>query len=514
MAIIATRLNSDGTLLINGNLDEVTYNGSTSTSVVKQQPDSISIQGIFDEVTFNTTNPTIKNLFTFSQDFTQNWLFQQASTSLSVTSTIELAPDGTNTASKISVNNTSSSFYSFYRGYPCLSNTNYSYSIFVKKAEVSQTGLTVFTTANNSISFNLDTGLQTSTSIGDNLLTINTSTITKVGNDWFRINLGFSRSIAGTFQFKVDLLSGFSTIGNGLNVWGAQLEQSLTPTIYQGIANTGTLVTSSIARKIDNQGNYYLKNQFDEFTGAPVVDPSLVFWLDAAQPISYSGAGTEWKNLIGSINTGTLIGNPIFANNEGGGSIQFYGTETYVSVVGYKGITGTAARTVNLWFKSTVTNTPQRLIAWGYAAGFTTGDYGKKYCIRSNSVSPYSLRFEFSGGQIFGTGTSITIVDGKWHMLTVVNPENSYINQTSLYIDGIKLTDLGTDTTSTFSSVLVNTSATFDVSIGASIPDEDFSGYNGDRAQGYISTVAIYSKALNDDEVQQNFNALRRRYNI
>ena len=56
-----------------------------------------------------------------------------------------------------------------------------------------------------------------------------------------------------------------------------------------------------------------------------IVTDNLVFCVDAANTKSYSGSGTDWKDLGSQGNNGTLTNGPTF-NSSNGGSIVFDGS--------------------------------------------------------------------------------------------------------------------------------------------------------------------------------------------
>ena len=271
-------------------------------------------------------------------------------------------------------------------------------------------------------------------------------------------------------------------------------------TVYAGTFDEISLPGAAQRHLLDSTLQVY--TQFDEFTGAPVVDTGLQLWLDAGQLASYPGSGTTWTDLSGNSNNGTLTNGPTYSSTTNGGSIIFDGIDDYTTITGYKGVTGTNPRTTIIWFKAITLNAAQRLIAWG------TNTTGAKYCIRATDNSPWSLRCEISGSNLFGGSSAPNIVDGNWHMLSVVNPDNSALSQVSMYVDGILLTDI--DPTSANTGATVNTASGTDVSIGHSIADALTTQYTN----GYIPTVLIYNRALTADEITTNFNALRGRYGI
>jgi hypothetical protein len=66
--------------------------------------------------------------------------------------------------------------------------------------------------------------------------------------------------------------------------------------------------------------------------GPKIVRSGLVLALDAADKNSYSGSGTNWKDLSGNLNPCVLegIGGPTF-NGSNGGSFIFDGTDDYAN---------------------------------------------------------------------------------------------------------------------------------------------------------------------------------------
>ena len=81
-------------------------------------------------------------------------------------------------------------------------------------------------------------------------------------------------------------------------------------TVYATELDEVTINGGSVAKREVNTGVLQVKNIFDEFTGAPVVDSSLQLWLDAGQTASYSGSGATWTDLSGASNNGTLLNSP------------------------------------------------------------------------------------------------------------------------------------------------------------------------------------------------------------
>ena len=63
--------------------------------------------------------------------------------------------------------------------------------------------------------------------------------------------------------------------------------------------------------------------------GPNIITDGLVFMADAANPASYPGSGTTWKDLTITQNHGTLTNGPTFDSGNGG-NIEFDGTSDIV----------------------------------------------------------------------------------------------------------------------------------------------------------------------------------------
>lgn len=167
-----------------------------------------------------------------------------------------------------------------------------------------------------------------------------------------------------------------------------------------------------------------------------------------------------------------------------GQALSFDGSDDYVQIDGWNGITGKTGRTWNLWFKSS-SSQDQRMISYGF------NNNGEKYDIRVDSGNGDVLRVENSGGQKYG---STNIVDGQWHMLTVVcsNPCED-VQDHRLYVDGSLETNTGGGSQS------LNTASSNNVWIGQS-------HFHGDTVNGKIDEVKAYSRAISQEKIRNLYN--------
>jgi len=246
----AQRTIASGIEYVSGSFDEVSYNPNGGTG----------------QIGYNGTDTTTNKL-KYTQDFSNAlWVKQQLSTSIDVTVDATTAPDGSLTADKLAQSSTGGTYYSVYQNFTPTASTNYTYSMFVKNAGgTGSINLTIYDTVNAQYAqFNISTGVAGATTINGATFTLNSRSITSYGDGWYRCAFSFSSSLSGNFQFKVDF--GVSGVGTGVYLWGAQLEQALTPTAYVGMLGTGVNI-NNFARRVVSTGVEYVSGEFDEYTG-------------------------------------------------------------------------------------------------------------------------------------------------------------------------------------------------------------------------------------------------------
>ena len=93
---------------------------------------------------------------------------------------------------------------------------------------------------------------------------------------------------------------------------------------------------------------YNLINSMNRAAAAPSYPASLKLFIDAGNPLSYSGSGTTVTDLIGTQNATLINGVGYSASN--GGYFTMNGTNQYVDLSNNTTIRPTAARTISGWF--------------------------------------------------------------------------------------------------------------------------------------------------------------------
>ena len=209
-----------------------------------------------------------------------------------------------------------------------------------------------------------------------------------------------------------------------------------------------------------------------------IVTNGLVLCLDAADKRSYLGTGTAWFDRSSNNNNGTLINGPTFSGANGGG-IVFNGSNHYVN----NPLVKTANCTFSCWARTTSLGSPMLFNAGPDGGGpdlWFAGGY-----ILWNTWDGYANPF------INGIPASVT--NGNFHQYVVVNDSTS---NAKLYYDGNLL---GT-------ALYKNASANTNLTIGGTI--------GGYMWNGSISNFLVYNRILTPQEIKQNFNATKSKFNI
>jgi hypothetical protein len=230
-------------------------------------------------------------------------------TNVTRTANSTTAPDGTDTAVKIA--STTGTWQTFLgqgsvAGITAVPTT---FSCYAKAAEASWFALAGIQFGEAIAYFNLETGALGARSAGS------AHSITPVGNGWYRCSVtcaSASSTVWGFFPVSADNTLTPAAIGNGVHVWGPQLEQGAFPTSY--IPTTTAAVTRAADLASITGANFSSWYRQDEGT---------VF----SQGISINKSDTAFWTLQGSASNGaSVLAFPI--NNTAtyqvldGGSIQ------------------------------------------------------------------------------------------------------------------------------------------------------------------------------------------------
>lgn len=273
---------------------------------------------------------------------------------------------------------------------------------------------------------------------------------------------------------------------------------------YNAFASRVGLTTSKISDRQNSDGTLNVNTQFDEFTGAPVVDSSLQLWLDAGQTASYSGSGTTWTNLANVSANTTLVNSPTFDTQ---GWLVFNGTDQSANtgLPGATTFTTDSDFTICCWarfsaYKAAATSIGTLVGAFNYQG------YGLYW---NGTPTTYTFGSYMRYASTVSSRTSSAVSLNTWYLVTQVYSRSGNFHQ--LYLNDT-LSGNTTSISGTFNSNLNTVS--IGIASGAGSDGTPGGGTAGTPFLGNISQAMIYNRALTADEVTTNFNALRGRYGV
>jgi hypothetical protein len=285
--------------------------------------------------------------------------------------------------------------------------------------------------------------------------------------------------LTSTNFIKDNSRNALTVTNNGSATWTAN-----------GPFNRGSTATAQ--RQLPD-GTLEVYNQFDEFTGAPVVDTSLMVWVDAGQTSSYPGSGATWTDLSGNGKNYTLTNTPTYSSTTNGGVITFAGASSQY------------ATTAAPLFNSTTFNT-YTMSLWVYPTG--AGNF-----VQVNGQTTPNTAYHYSAIEISAAGV---IKFGQWigSMSTIATSTqslNAWYNliitynviAATAYINGVSVGSTNIIWSSPGANTFMALMAIDTTNMGT-----------GAYASGSLGAFMVYRRALSTDEVTTNFNALRGRYGI
>ena len=211
-----------------------------------------------------------------------------------------------------------------------------------------------------------------------------------------------------------------------------------------------------------------------------IVEDGLVFLIDAANPRSTipSASTTKTFNLIDTVISGSFINDTMYDSSSISPSYAFDGTGDYITIDGFNDIT---VNTISAWFKFSWTG--NKIVM---EKGTNTkmmfqpnSDKGIWYANRK-FYNPYS-------------GYADDVMDGTWkNWVQIEDTDYSYF-----YVNGVLQNSQSNTSNSTNSNPLVIMNRS-----------------GGSFGQlGNVGPIQMYNRALSAQEVLQNYNALKGRFN-
>jgi hypothetical protein len=254
---------------------------------------------------------------------------------------------------------------------------------------------------------------------------------------------------------------------------------------YQGVGRqfSGRIANTQIYNRAlsaaEIQQNYIA--MAPRFVIPSIVTSGLVLNLDAGNTASYPGSGTTWTDVSGNGRTGTLTNGPTYSSANGG-SIVFDGVDDYISI--------TQTLTTPFTITGFVRYTDQAKIMNMYMN--TTPHTVLGISLNRTGVGDLYVYIGNGSSWIGAPGiiSSQNMIVNQWYQVTFTSTGSGSI----LYLNGVN----------------VGTSVYSPSGWGSSY----YLGGAIEVMRGNIATTQIYNRALSADEIQQNFNATRGRFNI
>jgi hypothetical protein len=227
----------------------------------------------------------------------------------------------------------------------------------------------------------------------------------------------------------------------------------------------------------------------------PIITTNLVANYDPATGIS----GSTFNDSSGNGYNATIYNSPTTTTVNGKKVLQLSSASSqyYVYPSGYTQMTG--AVTFDVWFNTSSASTAQSLIA-EFGQSSLSGGWNDEILGLNSTNTLGGVYCSGTGGQV----PSISAyANNTWYNAILTYTPNTI----TLYINGVSQGSITATRTST-PTPLYYVIGGPDSSAGYYL-----SGVTG-YFNGYLGAVKLYSTALTQQQVTQNFNALRSRYGV
>ncbi len=440
------------------------------------------VNGIFDEVTYSSTSPVIKNLYTYTEQF--NNVYWSLTNGATVVADAIVSPIGTMTADKIQ-ETSGTSFWGVATNPPALFSTTYTCSIYAKAAEINQMTISFSVVPNSTSIFTL-TGAGT-VSPGS----ATTCTITSVDNGWYRCTCTFTTASSGSNLLYNVLLTGVGThtgtAGYGVYFWGAQLEIGSSATTYQGIAAAGTLVAPGFSTRATSN-TMYVTSIFDEVSGMIDTD-GLLLYVNGSSSV-YSGSGTQWLDISSYKNNATLTNSPTYNVSTGGGSFAFNGSTQYAAI-------NTALLNTTYTGKTVFFVGRLNASAWTPGVNQFRAMFGNagvsrnfNFYVHQSAANVVDFHYSTSGSAFF---TGAVSLGTNWFVAAVTQDATT----TKVYLNGTEIYSVAGQTLSQYAN-----------------GGEEAVAKADNYFYGDVAACAVYSRGLSAAEILNNYNAFAARVGL
>jgi hypothetical protein len=231
------------------------------------------------------------------------------------------------------------------------------------------------------------------------------------------------------------------------------------------------------------------------FTGPRIATDGLIVYLDGGNTKSFPRTGTTWFNKSGNNNVNsTLVNGPTFSN----GGIVFDGTNDYVDTFNDLSWNNTNSASISMYVK------PSSLASYSPFIG--KGPDNWEWQLNQKTTLLEFVYWNTSGGHT--NGPVFQISDFFINTTDFVNlclVWNHVDNKYYIYRNSVLVN------TTTWVDASINQNRTNSVNIGGNIYRW---GTSSSYWSGTISNTKMYNRALSAEEVLQNYNATKSRFNL
>jgi hypothetical protein len=242
-----------------------------------------------------------------------------------------------------------------------------------------------------------------------------------------------------------------------------------------------------------------------------IVTDKLHYYMDPGNKQSYIGSGTSAGSTVGTVPMGTLGASNVFSSDNGG-IFNFDGASDYLQVASNGSTTGfnVNSYTICAWCKPSNTgqinydtifsydftahSPPYYAIHFrGYPTNSSTTSFRGKLILTYNSGGVYGGASNYLLG-----GDTSTFVSTSWNMYSITFTNNGSSTTIVLYKNG---TQLSTVTRTQSAPTYYNQ----EVWLGKA-------NFATGQYDGGYGPLMFYQKVLSQDEIAQNYNALKYRF--
>jgi hypothetical protein len=252
-----------------------------------------------------------------------------------------------------------------------------------------------------------------------------------------------------------------------------------------------------------------------------IVTNGLVLYVDAANPKSYPGSGTTWKDLSGNAYNGTIVGSPTYSTTNAG-QFTLNGTSQYVdfgSILNSVFTGATAKFTLSTWVRLTnsAADVTHELFGKYTAPPVDTSHrmfFSSIRNITANNYGGIKIDIVYYGD---GAGSihrylrgSTTIQTNVWYNIVYTYDNtittNNGLDRVGIYLNGIAETRTMVSAIGTFASIQAGSTPL------CLFAAENMAGNASGFLQGAGAIAMIHNRVLTQAEITQNYNATKGRY--